>query len=103
MEKTWSLDALYPSFDSEEFQGDFNKLESKIQEVTEWSEENLKDQNDLTGKLEKSIEEQEEISRLLRKLMSYAHLRSATNAKDQDALQYMEKVSKKMTALTKAR
>ena len=102
MKKTWNLDALYPSFDSEEFQKDFQLLKSKIQEMTEWANENLKDSDRPVEKLIKVIEDQEEVGFLIRKLMSFANLRAATNARDEEATKYMEKINKAITDLTKA-
>ncbi|NBG87236.1 M3 family oligoendopeptidase [Isachenkonia alkalipeptolytica] len=102
MKKTWNLDALYPSFESEEFQGDFQLLQRKIQEMTQWAEENLKNPEQPVEKLKKVIADQEEVGSLMRKLMTYANLRAATNAKDEEATKYMEKINKSMTDLTKA-
>lgn len=102
MKKTWNLDALYPSFESDAFQKDFELLQSKIREMTQWAKENLKDSEQAVKKLEKAIEDQEEIGALMRKLMSYANLRAATNARDEEATKYMEKINKSMTDLTKA-
>jgi len=102
MKKTWNLDALYKSFDSEAFQRDFQGLQDRIQEMTQWAAENLEDPNRPVEKLKKVISDQEEVGTLMRKLMSYANLRAATNARDEEATKYMEKINKAITDLTKA-
>lgn len=102
MKKTWNLDALYTSFDSEEFQKDFQLLKTKIQEMTQWAVDHLQDPERPVEKLKKVIEDEEKVGTLIRKLMSYANLRAATNARDDEASKYMEKINKTMTDLTKA-
>ncbi len=102
MKKTWNLDALYSSFDSKEFQSDLQLLKTGIEEMNRWAEENLKDPEKPVEKLKKVIIDQQQVGSLMRKLMSYANLRAATNAKDEEAAKYMEKINKAATELTKA-
>lgn len=102
MKKTWNLDALYLSFDSEEFQEDLRLLKVRIEEMNRWAEENLKDPERPVEKLKKVIVDQQQVGSIMRKLMSYANLRAATNAKDEEAAKYMEKINKAVTDLTKA-
>ena len=47
MSLNWSLKELYPSFESQEFKIDMDKLTNKINEVNEWANEIVKDNNDI--------------------------------------------------------
>ena len=52
MSLNWSLKELYPSFESEEFKIDMDKLTSKINEINEWANEIVKDNDNMLVKLE---------------------------------------------------
>ena len=52
MSLNWSLKELYPSFESEEFKIDMDKLTSKINEVNEWANDMVKRSEEHTSELQ---------------------------------------------------
>lgn len=55
MELNWSLKEIYPSFDSDEFKQDLNKLTDIIEEINKWALEATKNKDNLVEKLEDYI------------------------------------------------
>lgn len=100
MNMRWSLDSLYVSFDSPEFQGDFNKLDGEIEKIKTWVAENLKDKNDAQSKLEQVIEQYIEYYKLFSRLIQFSSLSLSVDAKDEKALLYLDKLQLKSTELT---
>ena len=47
MSLNWSLKELYPSFESNEFKMDMEKLTTKIQEINEWANEIVEDDSNI--------------------------------------------------------
>ncbi len=97
----WSLDELYPSFDSQEFLTDFDKLDKLIGDFAKWAGDSLVSLDNPIEKLEYYIDFSVKISNLYSKLGAYANLSSSTNARDEKALEYLDKLSLKGTELTK--
>ena len=100
MDQRWSLDALYTSFDSKEFSEDLNKAYGLIDELVQWSKENFQTTENASEKMESFLNLQIQLSGLMTKLMAFSNLTLATDAKNEVALQYMDKLSKKYTDLT---
>ncbi len=96
----WSLDTLYKSFDSEEFQNDLIKLENLIEEIKNWSNENLNDQTNAISKMEKIIEFNIEFRTLHSVMASFARLSSSVDANNEKASMYMDKLQKMQSELT---
>ncbi|MFP4457832.1 MAG: M3 family oligoendopeptidase [Clostridia bacterium] len=96
----WSLDSLYKSFDSKEFQSDLVKLEKLIEEMKNWSNENLNSQNNAVEKLEKVIEFNIEFRTLHSVMASFSRLSSSVDANNQEATKYMDKLQKMQSELT---
>lgn len=101
MNMRWSLDALYTSFDSEAFKNDLKKSFEMIEEIKEWSEENLKTNENPVVKLEKYLNLDMEFYNLFTKLSAFARLTSSVDAKNEKALQVLDKLQSKSTELTK--
>jgi pepF/M3 family oligoendopeptidase len=98
----WSLNELYTSFDSEEFKGDMEKFEQFIKDINGWVEENLGDTVNPAEKLEQYIEMLSSFYSLYSRLGSYCSLTASVEARNEKALQFADKIQKKVTELTKA-
>ncbi|MGI6527374.1 MAG: M3 family oligoendopeptidase [Caldicoprobacterales bacterium] len=96
----WSLEELYPSFQSENFQEDLSTLDQIIEEVKQWAKFSLKSFENPVEKIELYINKEIQLSLLFSKLMSYAALVSSVEARNQDALNTIEKLQVKYNELT---
>lgn len=97
----WSLDELYTSFESDEFKKDLEKCYKQIEEIKTWSEASLASKENATKKIEDYIKYEIEFSNVFTKLMSYANLSSSVDAKNEKALEFIDKLQTKYTELTK--
>jgi pepF/M3 family oligoendopeptidase len=97
----WSLDELYTSFDSKEYTSDLEKFDNLIVEYSKWADESLNSTDNPVEKMEKYIEYSKEISSLSSKLFSFASLTNAVEAKNEDALKYLDRLRVKSSDLTK--
>ena len=97
----WSLEELYSSFDSEEYQGDLKVVKKMIEDFNSWTDENLNETTNPQEKLEKYIEYVVELTRKLTKLMTYPSLTSSVDANNEEALKYLDQLSVLSTELTK--
>lgn len=97
----WSLKELYDSFDSEEYLEDFKNLDGKIEQYSNWANENLGTMDNPVEKIEEYINSTINLSKSFSKLMSFAHLTNSVEAKNEESLQYLDKLSVKYTLLTK--
>lgn len=101
MNMKWSLDALYSSFESEEFNNDFKKLETLIEETKKWCEENLVSTENSVEKTEYYLNNSIEVQKLASKLMGFAHLTLSVETKNKQALKIQDKLQTMLTELTK--
>ncbi|OLS03725.1 M3 family oligoendopeptidase [Tissierella creatinophila] len=97
----WSLDELYSDFESEEYKNDFERLEKLIEGFTDWAENELNLDGDKIVLLEDYIKFSEEILTTFIKLRGFASLSSSVDARDEKAIQEMDKLSLVYTNLTK--
>ncbi|MBU5425210.1 M3 family oligoendopeptidase [Tissierella pigra] len=97
----WSLKELYTSFDSKEFISDLEKLDCLIVEYSKWADENLGSSDNTVEKTEKYIEYSRELNSLFSKLSAFAHLTNTVEAKNEDALKYLDRLRVKGSDLTK--
>ena len=102
MNLNWSLKELYPSFESEEFKIDMDKLTSKINEVNEWANDIVKDNNDILVKLEEYIKRYSKLTELISKIGAFIELSISVNTKDTEALRYSDIFEKKLTHMVEA-
>ena len=100
MDMRWSLEELYSSFDSPEFKADFTKIDLLIDQMKKWAKENLASNDKPKEKIEYYINTAIEFANIFSKLMTYANLRSSVDARDQDALKFMDKLEVKYNELT---
>lgn len=97
----WSLDELYTSFDSKEYQSDLKAFNEKIESFVQWTEENLKSFEEAEKKISECLNRLIELSSLSSKLMAYPRLISSVEAKNQMALKYLDKLQIKYSEITK--
>lgn len=97
----WSLDELYSSFDSEEYQNDLKNIKKTIAGFNQWSSDNLNSMEKPKEKMKKYIDYVKDISTSLIKLMTYASLTSSVDANNEEALKYLDQLSVLSTELTK--
>ena len=97
----WSLNELYTSFDSKEYTLDIEKLDGLIVEFSKWADEYLKSTDNPKEKIEKYIGYSIEVSSLFSKLYSFASLTTSVEAKNEVALQYIDKLIVRHSDLTK--
>ena len=97
----WSLDELYTGFDSDQYNSDLERLSKLIKGFEKWSEKELNLEGDIVTLLEDYIKFSIEIRTTFSRLSSFASLSSAVNARDEVALQEMDKIIMMATELTK--
>lgn len=102
MSLNWSLKELYPSFESQEFKFDMDKLTIKIIEVNDWANEIIKDNNDMLVKLEEYIKRYSKLTELISKIGAFIQLSISVNTKDTEALRYSDIFEKKLTHMVEA-
>lgn len=99
MDMRWNLDVLYPSFDSPELQKDWDKLCSEMKELKAWSKEHLHGQNDPVEKMETYITKLTSVLQTQSRLYSYAELTASVDAKNERALQLVERIQEQAVEL----
>ncbi|WP_195988601.1 M3 family oligoendopeptidase [Clostridium sp. D53t1_180928_C8] len=102
MSLNWSLKELYPSFESDEFKLDMEKLTTKIQEINEWANEIVKDDCNILLKLEDYIKKYSKLTELISKIGAFIELSISVNTKDSEALRYSDIFEKKLTYIVEA-
>lgn len=102
MSLNWSLKELYPSFDSEEFKVDMNRITDEINEINIWAEEITNDNENLLTKLEEYIKKYSKLYDLISKLGAFIQLSISVNTKDSEALKYSDIFEKKLTNIVEA-
>lgn len=100
MNLNWSLDELYPSFESDGFKNDSLNFENGLKELNIWSKENFSNFNGSANKLEEFISKMNYLEDLLGNLMSYSELQLSVNSKDEKALQNVEVLESKLPEMT---
>lgn len=98
----WSLDELYTSFESEEFRKDAEEILSLIEEINVFAEEELKDQEQAREKMEKYLDYDMTITRLISKVLSYSSLTMSVDARNEAARENYSRIAMRLSDLTKA-
>ena len=96
----WSLKELYESFEDVAFVEDLKLLDQKIEEFGKWVNESVKNDNNSAEVILRFIRYSEEITTYLSKLSQFASLTSATDARNEVALDFSNQLNVKSTALT---
>lgn len=99
MNMRWSLDELYTSFESPAFVEDFEKLDTEIQKLQKWADENLKSQDSPGPKMEKYIKLLNSLLLLYSRMADYAGLTSSVDARNKKASQIEEMLEQKISGL----
>ena len=102
MSLNWSLKELYPSFESNEFKMDMEKLTTKIEEINEWANDIVKDDCNILLKLEDYIKKYSKLTELISKIGAFIQLSISVNTKDSEALRYSDIFEKKLTYIVEA-
>ncbi len=97
----WSLDELYTSFDSAEYQEDVKRFEKLIEEFNLWADEKLNDYAEAKERCEEYIGYSQNLSTLASRLGAFASLTASVDANNEDALKYQNKLSVLSTGTTK--
>jgi len=82
----WDLTKLYPSFDSQEFKGDFAKAEELIENSGAWAKTALISTDNAQERLAHIIKTDEALTTILYKMEAFMMLSLATDATNKDAL-----------------
>ncbi|HHX56006.1 MAG TPA: M3 family oligoendopeptidase [Clostridiales bacterium] len=99
MNKEWSLDLLYKSFQDESFSSDIKSLEDLIQTFKDFVKGlNVNDPNKEIPNL---INYMENIYILANKLGDYVSLRQSTDTKDSETISFMQKLEELMSNISK--
>ena len=96
----WSLDELYTSFESDELKRDMELCSVAVREAKAWAEVNLDSKDNAVTKIEEFIKHEIDFDNLVSRILSFASLTSSTEAKNEKALQIMDKLQKLFTNLT---
>lgn len=96
----WSLDNLYTSFESHEFLRDNEIVVSMIEDLKEWAKNNLNSSENAKEKIEHYLKHSNTLGDLVYKIMAYAELSLSVDAKNQSALNSIEKIERIITEAT---
>lgn len=97
----WSLKELYTSFDSPEFLDDLKRLDSLIEEFSNWADANLSTRDNPVEKMERFIKYSQKVSSLFTKLISFTSLTLSVESTNEIAQKYHDKLAVKGSNLTR--
>ena len=100
MNMRWSLDELYTSFDSKEFSEDMAKVDELIEKIQKWAKENLDSKDSPREKIEYFINGEIRFFDVFSRLIIFSSLKSSVDARDEEALKYLDKLQVKYSELT---
>lgn len=90
--KKWSLDSLYKSFDSPEFQGSIIKIEKLIDESNKYAISEFNDTDNALEKIKHYLLRSEKLSSLFTRAIVFCMLKTSVDAMNEDAIKYMNKM-----------
>jgi len=102
MDMTWSLNELYKSFESNEFNADMISFKNSIDLINEWTLKNCKTYNNPKEKIEEYINLENKFSDLVNKLYNYAELCLSVDTKNVMANKISEKMASQLSELAKS-
>lgn len=100
--KTWNLDALYSSFESEAFLKDLRQIETLIEDMNDFAKTAFDSVEDAQRKLITYLEKSETLRSLIRKAYGFCSLTISTDTSHQTARKYMNKLQVLMSQTTYA-
>lgn len=100
MNTRWSLDELYTSFDSDEFNRDMKSFEKNISAFKQWASKNLTNSEQAARKIEEYIELTKNFFQFYVRLSDFAELTLSVEAKNERAAAVSEELDSKTTELT---
>lgn len=95
MEQQYSLVEIYPSYDSDEFQNDFKKIDTLL---LDFEKLNLEDNIECVKKVIKTTEE---VSTIISKIYTFIELNQAINTTDEKTTYYSNNLSAKLSNYAK--
>ena len=98
----WSLKELYDSFESEAYRSDSSRILEMISEVNAFAEKELTDPENAKEKAEKYLQYDEALTKLISKVLSYASLTMAVDARNETAKENYARIAMRLSELTKA-
>lgn len=90
--KTWSLDALFTSFDSKEFQESLPLVQSLITELDDFANNEFNDTVDASRKLKQFVELSEKVRVAIFKPYVYCSLTLSVDAMNEEARKYLSQM-----------
>ena len=102
MELNWSLKEIYPSFKSEEFKSDLEKLDQSIRSLNTWANEVVCEEGNVRPKLEEYIKRYSMLTELIARLEAFVSLTLSADTKNTDALRYSDILENKLTEIVEA-
>jgi len=96
----WSLEPLFSSYESKEFKNAIKAIEEDSKTALEFAENDLSNQNEALAKIEEFIILSSKIRTNFLKCFAYSSLRLATDALDEEASKYMNKLQGMSSKLT---
>ena len=90
--KKWNLDALYTSFESQDFQDSVVNLEKLIEESTIFAKESFNSMDKPVEKITQYLETTEKMRFLFTKTYAFCSLTISTDAMNEEARKYMNKM-----------
>ena len=103
MDFNWSLKEIYPGFENTEFTTDIKKLSKVIDEINNWANIVVQNEENTIKNLEEYISKITELTELEMRLTMYINLSLSVNTQDRNALKYSDIVENKMTEIVSAK
>jgi pepF/M3 family oligoendopeptidase len=100
--KTWNLDKLYLSFDSEKFQEDLKTIADYVEKMDQFADTKLVDQTNSSEKIIEYLKLSEELSLLIRRAYSFCSLTVSVDATNETALKYLSRIQSIFAKTAKA-
>lgn len=100
--KTWSLNALYPSFDSSEFQEDLVQIDAMVQDILGFAQKELTNYDNPYQTLTNYLNKSEAMRKIVHRAFAFCSLTMSVEALNEDASKYMNQLQTTMakTALS---
>lgn len=90
--KTWNLDALYPSFESKEFQESLVVINQLIDDLSLFVDTEFVNSEDATHKIKDYVNKSETLRKVLFKSFGFCSLTMSTDATNDDARKYLSQL-----------